>query len=272
MTQMAFIVNSDQKQILEGIFHNASNLQERLSLYFQPKVNLKTGEVIGYEALMRCLGGDLGYTTPERILEMAAFYGLTDDLNRWVVTQTCQALKEIPSIHVAMNICPQSLTKEFALFTLETLLKEGISPSRLQMEITEQNKASDLKTLAHTISWLRRQGITIALDDFGTGHATMEYLINLDLDLVKIDRSYVQGIENDKGKRTTLKAMINLIQTCDVPILCEGIENKEQQKVLKSLGIEWGQGYYLGMPTSLDELKETILAPTKTAKVITMRG
>jgi EAL domain-containing protein (putative c-di-GMP-specific phosphodiesterase class I) len=109
----------------------------------------------------------------------------------------------------------------------------------------------------------------VALVDCGTGHATMEYLAKVDLDLVKIDKSYIEGIETDRTKRVTLMTVIDLIRTCDIQVLCEGVENEAQAKILKEMGVDYGQGYYFGKPVSMDDLTTT--ATPQSAKVLSMK-
>jgi EAL domain-containing protein (putative c-di-GMP-specific phosphodiesterase class I) len=124
------------------------------------------------------------------------------------------------------------------------------------IELTEHRKTTNPKQLAATIAWLRKNGVRIALDDFGSGHSTFESVVNFDLDLIKMDKSFVTGIEYSDEKKIALESTLSLLETLNTPILCEGIETKNDVRIIKKMGVHYGQGYYYGKPMHFDVLQD----------------
>mgnify|MGYP000594290695 CR=1 FL=1 len=254
---MAFIINSKYKDALLKAFHPVYGSQKvgALSLFFQPQVDLKTREVVGYEALLRWFDPTFGYVSPEKCLEIADFYRLTNDFNRWLIVQAVAGLQEISQHrHIAINLCAASLTLELAHDLLHALLKAKCDPSRLHIEITEHKAPKSFKELASTVAWMHNQGMRVALDDFGTGHATVRYLTYVDFDMIKIDKSYIQDIDKDRTKREILSHTLSLISASGASVLAEGVENEAEVAVLEDFNIPYAQGYLFGRPMSLGEV------------------
>lgn len=236
-----------------------------LSLMYQAKVNLLSAEVEGYEALLRWTHKDVGYINPETCLEIAESFGLSRALQMWVLHKACFDMYQHPFMQCAVNVDPNLLCMDMAREIMGILSDYKISPSRLQLEITEHNAPYSMGSLAAVVSWLRKQGVQIALDDFGTGHATIAYLAKVDLDYVKIDKSLVQGIADSSFMKQELMAIMDLISVSGARIICEGVESHEDALFLKRIGVEQVQGYFFHKPAKLEDLLNFRMSSQQTA-------
>lgn len=223
-----------------------------LFLMYQKKIDLNTGNVAGYEALLRWVHKDAGYISPEICLQIAEAYDLSRELHMWVVHQACFDMRRSKSLQVAVNICPALLDKQMAEDIMEIIYEMGISPDRLHIELTEHNPPKNMFELAKNVAWLRQRGVKVALDDFGTGHATMSYLAKVDLDYVKIDKSYVQGIGFDPDKKAMFKNLLSLISVTGAKVIAEGVEDQDDLNTLTDLGVDQAQGYFFDKPQAID--------------------
>lgn len=252
---MVFILNSKYKDaLLDAVSPRKDNTFGPLSLFLQSQVSLSDDQVVGFEALIRWFDPDFGYINPERCIEIADFYKLTPQLNSWIVGEAVKVLTNLhPSCHIAINICANALTIDLGREILRTLLNHGCDPGRMCIEITEHQKPQNLKNLGATCAWLKRQGIKIALDDFGSGHATMEYLKYIDFDMIKLDKSYLEGLCRNTERYRILLDVVSVLNVTGADILCEGVESLEKADILKEIGISFAQGYLFGRPEPAGE-------------------
>ncbi len=251
---MAFIVNTNYHNALVEALNPQTSMQTTppLSLSFQPQVDMKSGRVLGYEALLRWFDPLFGAIHPEKCIEIVNFYNLTHSLNQWLVMEAIRHLAYIHTDqHIAINICAKALDMSFAQDLFKNIINAKYDPSRLHIEITEHKAPKSFIELSKTVTWLRRQGIKVALDDFGTGNATMKYLTYMDFDTIKIDKSYVQGIDVDSSKKLTLGCLLNLLEASGATLLAEGVETEGEAETLNDMGIQLAQGYLFGRPQSL---------------------
>lgn len=230
-------------------------ITSQLQIAIQPQVNLNTLNVIGSEVLLRWHHPKLGFISADRWVEIAEIHGLMPQLNRWLVGQVTTLIKRSAqsSTTLAINISPTSLDDAFVQFLLQAIETTQINPKLVEIEITESANVENLSATAHCIRQLREKGIIVSLDDFGSGYASMRYLVELEVDKIKIDKSFIHKAENNKNARLVLRNMIGLGKEINLKILCEGIETKEQLNLVKSLGADEGQGYYFGKPQLLTE-------------------
>lgn len=225
-------------------------LTSQLQIAVQPKVDLKTLKVIGGEVLLRWQHSKLGFISAERWVAIAEFHGLMPQLNRWLISQVIGLLKGDSKLStpLAINISPTSLDIHFVQFIIQELKDHQIDPKLIEIEITESTSVENLSTIAHCVRILRKNGIVVSLDDFGSGYASMRYLVELEVDKIKIDKSFIQKAEANNNALLILKKMIDLGKEINLKILCEGIETTGQLNLVKSLGACEGQGYYFGKP------------------------
>ena len=212
--------------------------------YYQPLIDLKTGHVRGFEALARWTHREMGEIRPERFIPIAEDGGLIAAMTKSLLDRAAVEAGQWPSeVELAFNISPVLLRDPgFGLRLLSLLARNGIPPSRLELEITESALVRDLDAAKVALESLREAGVRIALDDFGTGYSSLYHLRNFKLDRIKIDRSFVGAILADAESAAIVQALIGLGSGLGLEVTAEGIETEEQQALLETQGCLQGQG------------------------------
>lgn len=223
--------------------------------YYQPLIDLKSGEVRGFEALARWKTGPQSYIPPCDFIELAEHTGLIVELSDNLLRQACRdALHWPDSVRLAFNISPiLFIDRHLGLRIMTILAETGYPPHRLEIEITETALIRDMNVAAGILHDLREAGIRIALDDFGTGYSSLSQLSKFQFDKIKIDRSFVMNFDSDKKQGDIVRAIIGLGQGLGVSITAEGIEDMRQLEFLKNLGCDFGQGYLFGKAIPADQ-------------------
>lgn len=228
-------------------------LNDELDIYLQPKVRLETGQVISYEALVRWPQPVNGFIAPARFIPIAERSTLGQRLDRYVVRQVaaliadaCESNQSVPPI--AINITASHFSSQDLVgFLTQTLRTYGLPSSAIELEITEGVVLEMSRSVSTNLNRLQELGIRISLDDFGTGYSSLNYLKNLTVDELKIDKSFIDELNSTKG--TVLVSSIIAIATAfDIDVTAEGIETQEQHELLTQMGCNIGQGYFLGRP------------------------
>lgn len=238
----------------------------QLSVQYQPIVRLRDAELIGFEALARWQHSQRGAIPPSTFIPIAEEMGLISALGQWVLQEACQRLQtwkhQFPQYrHLAMsvNLSVKQLIQPGLFEQIEQVLTASATDSiALRLEITEtalMENAAAAKTL---LEQLKTLPIQIGIDDFGTGYSSLSYLTTLPIDLLKIDRSFVNGLENDQKHRDVVKAIIALAHTLGLASVAEGIETAEQWRLLYEMGCEYGQGYFFSRPADPDRVIEML--------------
>ncbi|WP_032112325.1 EAL domain-containing protein [Candidatus Paracaedibacter symbiosus] len=232
-------------------------LTSQLQVAVQPKVDISTLRVIGGEVLLRWHHPKFGFISAERWITIAESHGLMPQLNRWLVSQAISLIKKGTTLSpLSINISPTSLDNQFVHFLIQELKHYQVDPSLIELEITESTNVENLSMISHCLRVLRKNGVMISLDDFGSGYSSMRYLVELEVDKLKIDKSFIHKAETNKNAYLVLKKMIDLGKEINLKILCEGIETIPQLDLVKTLGADEGQGYYFGKPELIkDQLK-----------------
>jgi diguanylate cyclase (GGDEF)-like protein len=220
------------------------------SPYYQPLVDLLSGQTIGFELLARwdrADGADIG---PDQFISIAEETGLINDLMLGLLDKACQEARDWdPALTIAVNISPVQLKDPWlAEKILGALAKNGFAPARLAIEITENAIIADEENARRTIESLKNQGMRVGLDDFGTGYASLHHLRVLPFDKIKIDKSFTSNLTTDAEAMKLVKAIVGLAISLDLPVVAEGIENPEDAEVLRNLGCAQGQGFLFGRP------------------------
>jgi diguanylate cyclase (GGDEF)-like protein len=218
---------------------------DRITPYYQPLVALEANRIIGFEALARWESKTMGYVPPDSFIAIAEETGLINPLGDQLFRRACNDAKTWPAgFTLAFNISPVQLRDPtLGLRLLSILGQTGFSPRQLEIEITETALVESMAVAQATIDQLRQAGVRIALDDFGTGYATLSQLLSFHLDKIKIDRSFVSGLEKSAEGRVIIRAILGLAKGFGLTTTAEGIEDSEQLAYLKTNGCTEGQGY-----------------------------
>lgn len=229
--------------------------RDELILHYQPQVSVSSGELIGFEALIRWNDAILGQVPPQDIVETAQREHLSDRLSEWVLREVCKEASNWPRYYtVSVNLTPTDLANKDLPAFINTLLSEAYFPAeRLDIEITESAIINDVSHADELIKKLQNMGITVALDDFGTGYSSLSFLQNLSFDRIKLDKSFVNTSDPDSLK--IAKAIIELGKELNVDVLAEGVETVEQMNRMREQGCTMVQGYYVSEPLPSQQLQ-----------------
>ena len=248
--------------------------------YYEKQIDLESGAIAGFEMLARWNSPKLGMVNPEIFIPVAEDIGLIGELSESLIRQALSdARKWDPSLTLSVNISPVQLRDPwFAQKLLKILVEANFPPSRLEIEVTESCLHENVGLVRSLITSLKNQGITVSLDDFGTGYSSLSQLRSLPFDRIKIDRSFVMSLLDDKDSATIIQSIISLGQGLGLPITAEGIESEAVLEQLRGLGKFKGQGYLYGFPepadrtaaelAQLDLLMQAPAAPAAEAPVV----
>ncbi|HET7886482.1 MAG TPA: EAL domain-containing protein [Bradyrhizobium sp.] len=228
-----------------------------LSLHYQPIYDATSGQPVAVEALARWTSPVRGPVSPLEFVRAAEQSGLIDELFKWVLGTAChEAAHWEDDLKVSVNLSPVNLQRPDLLISIETVLKQtGLPARRLILELTEETAVDQTSSAAERLRELSSSGIEIWLDDFGSGYANFEYLQYLPCHAIKIDRGFLAEYEK---RRQLLGGMINLAHGCGVKVVVEGVETAEHQDMLRSLGCDMMQGFFLAKPVPADQLKAVL--------------
>jgi len=228
--------------------------------HFEPQVDLKTGEIVGFEVLARWIHPLSGVIGPDVFIPVAEEIGLIGRLSDEVIGEALrQAASWDPDVKISVNISPFQLADGWlAQRIIKTLSETGFPAERLVIEITESSLFADLDLARSIVTSLKNQGIRLALDDFGTGFSSLAHLRSLPFDIIKIDRSFVTNIHSKRESSAIVRAVTTLASALQVPVCVEGIENEESYRAVVGLGCEIGQGWYFGKPMPADDARELL--------------
>lgn len=235
--------------------------REELVLEYQPRIDLKSGKVMGVEALVRWNHPNLGRIMPGQFIGIAEKTGLIDPLGNWVLRKACQQMIEwrqngLAPNRVAVNLSARQFMQPELTERIETVLQEtGLEAQALEVEVTESMVMHDPQRAAVILERLKEMGIAIAIDDFGTGYSSLSYLKRFPIDYIKIDQSFVRGIPRDAEDVGITNAIIAMAKTLDVSLIAEGVDNAEQLAFLKQGGCNEVQGYLISSPMPADALR-----------------
>ncbi|HEY1463578.1 MAG TPA: EAL domain-containing protein [Terriglobales bacterium] len=232
--------------------------QDEFRLYYQPIVDLRTGFISGFEALLRWQPADAELINPYRFIDVAEETGLIVPIGHWVVRAACQQLKvwqqEYRQLSITVNVSPKEfLHPDFVQGIEDVLAETDIPPGFLQLEITESMAMKDSTRTEQVLNRLKDLGVKLSINDFGTGHSSLSRLSRFPLDVLKIDRSFVTGMETDEDKRAVVRLIVTLAHTFKLKIIAEGAETAEQVAQLKNSGCEFVQGYFFSKPMDLEK-------------------
>jgi diguanylate cyclase (GGDEF)-like protein len=240
--------------------------REELLLEFQPVVDLPSGRIRGVEALVRWDHPARGLLLPGQFLSVAEETGLIIDVGRWVLTEACRVACEIlrdpltgEGLPLFVNLSPRQLADvDLIPMVKEVIDLTGVDPHVVHLEITEDALMADAATTTSTLDQLHGLGVRLALDDFGTGHSSLAYLKQFPVEVLKIDRTFVEGLGQDSGDRAITAAIVNVARMLGLSTVAEGVERPDQAAELTALGCDLAQGFHFARPMYASELAEVL--------------
>jgi diguanylate cyclase (GGDEF)-like protein len=251
-----------ERDLIERELREAVSRGEVVS-HYQPLVDLESGQIIGFEALARWTHPELGQVEPSRFIPIAEDCGLIGELTDSLLAKAARAAAAWPPhVRLSVNVSPALLRDfGFGLRVMSILAQSGLSPTRLEVEITESALVQDMEAAQFTLGALRDVGVRIALDDFGTGYSSLYHLRNFKLDAIKIDRSFVEAMATDPDSAAIVRALIGLGAGLSLAVTAEGVENDEQQDLLAAQGCSTAQGYLFSRAVPAEEALALITGP-----------
>jgi len=236
---------------------------DQLTIVYQPKIDMKKNEVMGVEALLRWNNGAKGKMNPCEFIKIAEDAGIINDVTKWVIKNSIKQLKKWQDdgirVKIAINISSKDLRDDSIIeYTLNCIEENQIEPSLLEFELTERTIVENENRLEHFLDRLKDIGMKISLDDFGTGNNSLIHLINLPIDYIKIDKIFIDHIEDDHN-RALVDGIINLAHHLAMKVIAEGVETKEQIKILDNLDCDHIQGFYFSKPLMPEAIKGFIV-------------
>lgn len=248
---------------LEGALHNALK-QHEFELYYQPKVELQSGKLIGAEALLRWHHPELGIVSPDQFIPIAEDSGMIIELGEWVLRSACRTIArwnrtgDAP-LKVAVNFSPRQFDKKNLVETVAAILEQtGCQPEWLELEVTESLLLEERDDVLNMLKRLTRMGCTIAIDDFGTGYSALGYLTKFPINTLKIDRSFVSNVTTTRESAVLVKAIVFMAHALGLDLVAEGVETNDQAAFLDDIECRYAQGYLFGKPVPQEQFEEMI--------------
>lgn len=251
--------NTIEKALRRAVISN------QLSLYLQPQVDISR-RILGVEGLLRWEDPILGFVPPSDFIQVAEASGLIIPLGEWVIEQACEILSRwqkdpvLKDVKLSINISPRQFHHaEFVSVIEKQIRTYGIDASKLELEVTESLLIEDIDITVSRMNMLGKHGIQFAMDDFGTGYASLGYLKQLPLALLKIDQSFVKDLLTDNNDEAIVSTILALGSSLELGVIAEGVESKQQVSKLETMGCHFFQGYLYGRPAPADEWQRKIV-------------
>jgi diguanylate cyclase (GGDEF)-like protein/PAS domain S-box-containing protein len=247
----AIVLESDLRQALA---------KKQFLLNYQPQIDLRSGRIIGAEALLRWRRPGAGLVRPGEFLPLAEENGLIVPINEWVLFEACAQAKlwsrERPEFRIAVNLSPVQFRKQdIRQHVLDVLEKTGLNPHSLELELTESILMQNPESAANDVRFLQELGVTFSIDDFGVGYSSLSYVKNLPVDRLKIDQGFIRNVNNDPNDAAIVRAIINLGHSLNLKIMAEGVETAEQLAFVRSEGCDEVQGFYFSPPVPAEDFE-----------------
>lgn len=242
--------------------------RNELELYYQVQTSVSSGAICGYEALLRWRHPVHGMVSPAEFIPIAEETGAIISIGEWVLRTACREAAGWSVPHkVAVNLSPvQFVNADLARLVHEVLLQTDLSPSRLELEITESTIIADKARTLHILRQIKALGVTIAIDDFGTGYSSLSTLREFPFDKIKLDRSFMNEVEHSQQAKAVVRAVLSLGKTLEIKVLAEGVETAHQLAILRTEGCDEAQGYLLGKPQPIAQILAALAGNSNVAQ------
>jgi diguanylate cyclase (GGDEF)-like protein/PAS domain S-box-containing protein len=233
--------------------------EDTLELYFQPQIEVPTRKISGLEALLRFCAPGRGFISPEIFIPIAEKAGMIVEIGNWVLNKACLESQKLAEqgfdVQLSVNISGKQLNHPSLVATVaKTIDNSGIQPDTLVLEITENSMFENIDFAIDVIRNLKMLGVKIALDDFGTGYSSLGYLTQIELDIIKIDKSFAHNIIGDPNRIAVVQGIVAIAHALDVPMVIEGVETEEQHQFFAGLGCQIIQGFLFSPPVPIHQL------------------
>jgi EAL domain-containing protein (putative c-di-GMP-specific phosphodiesterase class I) len=244
---------AQERLVLENNLYKALERQE-FQLYYQPQIDLKSGEIVGMEALIRWHSQESGFISPSQFIPIAEEMGLISPIGEWVLWTACAQNRTwqslgFPPVRMAVNLSARQFQQKNLVSTIAQVLESTkLEPRYLELEITESIAMQDISLTISVLRTLRSMGIQIAMDDFGTGYSSLSSLKSFPLDKLKIDQSFVRELVTDSFDAAIITALVALGHGLKLEVIAEGVETQEQLAFLRAAKCDGVQGYFLSRP------------------------
>ena len=237
-----------------------------LTLAYQPIIDLREGCVVGIEALARWNSPTLGSVPPDEFIEIAEDTGIIDRIGAWFLDEACAELAALRAwsphaerLTMSVNVSVRQLRDESLLdHVARSLLRNALPGAALHLELTESMVMENVDRMTDALGALRNAGVQVVIDDFGTGYSSLAYLKQLPVDQVKVDRTFVTGLERDSADASLVSAVVAIAGALDIPVVAEGVETAADEQVLRDLGCAKAQGYHYSTPVPATELPDVL--------------
>lgn len=250
-----------QQQLRHAVLHDG------FEMYYQPIVDAATGAIVKAEALLRW-SKDGQFVSPARFIPIAENTGLIEPIGVWTLDTVCSQLAQwqhgkLAGIPVSINISPRQFNQPGLINTIQNALElHGVPPALLELEITENCLVRDKQKFLETLAEMKALGLKVAIDDFGSGYSNLDSLKSMHFDSLKIDRSFVTGIEYEKNQRAICRAVISMAHNLSLKVVAEGVETRQQVEFLLESGCDMIQGFYFSVPLDARRFEDAVLTDT----------
>lgn len=237
--------------------------QKEFILYYQPQAEIKSNKITGVEALIRWNHPEKGIIFPDNFIPLAEETGLIVPMGMWVLEEVCKQIAKWSkagfNLTIGVNLSPLQFQDRNLVSDVKRILEETkINPNLLEIEITEGMMIIDIQKTIQIMSELKNMGVKISIDDFGTGYSSLNYLAQLPINFLKIDRSFLLNLHKGEHNETIISSMIALAKGLNLSVVAEGVETNEHLEFLKEIGCDYMQGYFLSKPLPLKEIEKII--------------
>ncbi len=259
----AFNIGSSERLALQGSLRYALERNELL-VYYQPQVNLQTGQIVGAEALVRWQHPERGLIPPDKFIPIAEETGLIVPIGEWVLQTACKQTKVwqtagFPSLRIAVNLSSRQFSQiDLRHQLVQILMETGLDSKYIELELTESMLVQNTKVAIEKLNALKSLGVEIAIDDFGTGYSSLSYLQQFPFDILKIDRCFIRNIAENSNNAAIAKAIIEMAKSLNLKLVAEGVETEAELSFVCQHQCDTMQGYLFSRPLPTDEFEQLL--------------